>query len=278
MSNETNVPESAEAGSSEQTIGNVVDPNKLDDVTGQSTINQESSTSGEGAESSNTVPKEQYDNLEKKLGEMGEKMGEYTSFYEEIYPLLTKLKDDPELANAILDGSISSELIKPVLEGEVSQEKAETVSEAHKEVKDELGEKKYKDMPVADIEKLVSEKVQGVETKFQQSLTEIEANRDFKESLNNFVNNTPDWHEYAQDIDKWLDEHPDQYDFKIAYQVVKGERLAVEAEANKAKNAGEAAKEVAANASGGASSGATIIKDENVADQLIANVGDPNVF
>ena len=278
MSNEEKVQESVEAGSSEQIIGNVVDPNKLGGDTGQSTQKQEPSTSGEGTESPKTVPQEQYDNLETKLGEMGEKMGEYTSFYEEIYPLLSKLKDDPELADAIVNGKISSELIKPVLEGTVTQKKAETISEAHKEVKEELGNKKYKDAPSVDIEKLVADKVKDVETKFQKNINEIESNRAFETKVNSFVANTPDFQDYSKDIDKWFDSHPEQYDVEIAYHTVKGAKLAAEAEANKVKADGETAKNVAANASGGASQGVTIVKDENVADQLIANVGDPNVF
>ena len=278
MSNETNAQESVEAGSSEKTIGNVVDPNKLGGDTGQSTIKEEPSTSDEGTESPKTVPQEQYDNLEKKLGEMGEKMGEYTSFYEEIYPLLSKLKEDPELADAIVEGKISSELIKPVLEGTVTQEKAETISEAHEEVKEELGDKKYKDTSSANIEKLVADKVQGIETKFQKSLTEIESNRAFETKVNSFVANTPDFQDYSKDIDKWFDLHPEQYDVEIAYHAVKGAKLAAEAEANKVKADGEIAKNVAANASGGASQGVTIVKDENITDKLIANVGDPNVF
>ena len=84
--------------------------------------------------------------------------------------------------------------------------------------------------------------------------------------------------EHAEGIDKWFDLYPEQHDVEIAYHAVKGAKLAAESEANKVKADGETAKNVAANASGGASQGVTIVKDENVADQLIANVGDPNVF
>ena len=55
------------------------------------------------------------------------------------------------------------------------------------------------------------------DTKTKKEQNELEA---FKSKVNDFVSRTPDFKEYAPEIDRWLDTH-NSTDIAVAYQAVK---------------------------------------------------------
>ena len=286
-------PESAEskAGSSDELIKEQkTDPN-LSGGAGQSDDKQtpldgDASKKDDGSSGSQpseeTIPKKQYTELEKKLGIQGEEVGEYRKYLDEVRPLLEKLSDQPELVQAILDGKVNTDLVKSVSEGKVPISEAETVSKAHTDVKKELGKKEYTKSTPEEIEKLVSERisteVEKVKKDMKKDLNEVEVMREFENKVNDFIARTPDFPEYATAIQEWFDNHPEQTDVEIAYNVVRGQTLEkkVKEDAEKAKV--DAAKEVVANAGGGQSRSSSIIKDKNLADELVSSRRNPNTF
>jgi len=269
--------EAAKAGSSDK---NIAGPATGGVDAGESA--QKQSPTDEGNKSAEAVSKEQYEELEKKLGTQGQELGEFREFFNQISPLLDKLDKQPELVQAIIDGKVDGDLAKAALEGKVSAPEAQAVSQAHEEVKKEVGKEKYEAMDPKAIEKLVSDKakdmVAGIEERLKKNIDEVEEMRTFENRVNEFVAKTEDFAEYAKDIDKWFDEHPDQTDIEIAYNTVKGAALQAKAKEAQQKEEGEAAKDAAADAGGGPSQNATIISDEGAADKLIGSRSNPNVF
>jgi len=289
MSENKKNPESTndQVGSS----GKYVDPERVNLAnTGESTKSTQADGTG-GADTKDTqtvgetVPKSQYDELEKKLGEQGVELGEarkYKDFFEEVAPLMEKLDADPKLVEAIVDGKINSELVKSVIEGEVSNEDAKKVTEAHKEVKKDLGDKKYEKTSPEEIEKLVSEKVAKgvgeVEKKFSQELDEDRRIREYESDINSFISRTPDFADFADDIQKYVDTHPEITDIEAAYDAVKGKRIIESAKQEEEEGIKEKEKDLATNIGGGESHSAGPMKDENLADQLIGGSSNPNIF
>lgn len=100
--------------------------------------------------------------LENRLGEQGRELGEYRTFFENIAPLLGKLDESPELVQAIVDGKIDQELARAVIDGKITIGDAETVTEAHSQVKEDLGKQKYEKTSTEDINKLVEKKISEV--------------------------------------------------------------------------------------------------------------------
>lgn len=230
------------------------------------------------ATTAEVVSKQQYEDLESKLGSQGQELGEYREFFKRIAPVLDKLESSPELVQAILDGKVDSSLAQAALEGKVSIGAAQEVTKAHEEVKKDLGTTGYAKATPEQVEELVNRKLDGVKSELRKEISDVEEMRSFENQTTAFIENTPDFADYAEPIQQWLEDHPDQDDIKIAYSAVKGEALQrMQAEANTAQ-AGEAAKEVAANAAGGASQGSTILPDKSVIDSLIAGRSNPNVF
>lgn len=228
------------------------------------------------------IPKQDYEELEKKLGEQGTELGEARTFIKGIEPLLDKLQEQPELVEGILSGKIDSKLAESVMEGKFSVEDAKNVTEAHKEVKKELGKERYENLRPEQIEELVSKKVSEAinETtkNLKRDISTIEEKRGYEKKVEDFVKNTDDFSEHAEDVVKWLEDHPDQYDIETAYLAVKGKRiLNTEVEDRKKKEA-EEAKNIALNASGGGSQGGKLEEDRNIIDELIANKPNPNTF
>ena len=275
MSNEE-TKESAEAGSSEDLI--------QDDPFSPNLENK-----GESTEESNKdinlddyVEKAQFEEAEKKIGEQGKELGDYRSWFKDASPLLDKLKAEPEVVEAIMSGKIDAKLAQSVLEGKVSATDANEVTEAHKEVKKELGVKKYEKASSEEIEKMISEKVNlriAEETKnLKGTIKESDDRREFESKVNDFVKNTPDFTKYADEINVWLEEHPDQYDITVAYEAVKGKEVIGTAAKEEAEKAAEAAKDLAGNAAGGQSQGGKIIEGKDLADDLVADRSNPNVF
>lgn len=261
---------SAEAGSPESLIQ--ADPAKSASAGESAQAQQAQATTAE------VVSKQQYEELESKLGSQGEELGEYREFFKRIAPVLDKLESSPELVQAILDGKVDSNLAQAALEGKVSIGVAQEVTKAHEEVKKELGDKGYAKANPEQIEELVNRRLDEVKTEFRRELSDAEEIRSYEQQTTAFIEGTPDFPEYAELIQEWLEDHPDQDDVKIAYDAVKGAVLQQkQAEASTAQ-AGEAAKEVAANAAGGASQGSTILPDQSIVDKLIAGRSNPNVF
>lgn len=228
-----------------------------------------------------TVAKKQYEELETKLGHQGTELGEYREFFNQISPLLDKLDKQPELVQAIIDGKVDGTLAKAVLENKVSVKEAETVTKAHEEVKQAVGQETYNAMKPEEIEKLVSDKIEKVAANLSDNLkkniNESEEMRKWEKKTEDFISSTPDFKEYAAQVDEWLNDH-DIDDIEIAYRAVKGEILEKKMKEEEQKNIGEAAKAVASDFGGGPSQNATVVSDKSVVDQLIGGRTNPNIF
>ena len=234
---------------------------------------------------SNYIEKSQYEDLESKLGTQGNELGDLRDFFESVSPLLTKLDENPELIDAILEDKIDANLIKAAAEGKVSVDDAKVVTKAHEEIKKELGEKKYEKSTPEEIEKLISEKIVNVDEKlenfkkdYKKDIEEIEEKRVFEQSVYDFVNSTPDFADYSEGITKWFKDNPNQSDIKIAYDAVKGVALQKKYEADEKAQAGENAKDIAANAGGGSSQNSGSVEQGNQVDDFIGNNSNPNLF
>lgn len=268
---EPTVGSAGQAGS--PAIGNVpTNPNALGGRVGQT-----SSGPNVDYEAKLKETETQKSELESKLGSQGRELGEYRTFFEGIAPLLDKLDKSPELVQAIIDGKVDSELAKAAMEGKISVGEAQVVTEAHAEVKKELGKKTYEAMTPEDISKLVEEKANAVRAEMDSRMKESEEMRDFERNVKDFIDRTSDFSDYAKEIDEWLDEH-DTTDIEVAYYAVKGKVSEREAQ-KQAKEAGvEMAKNAALNASGGGSPSNFVQNDAELVDRLIAGHANPNVF
>lgn len=244
----------------------------MNDQMGSSGYNDPSNASG--GQSSNGAEvdyKALYEELESKMGGMGNELGEFRSFFQGISPLLDKLDKSPELVQAIVDGKIDAELAKAVMDGKVSIGDAKAVTQAHAEVKKEMGSKGYNAASPEDIARLVEEKVGEV----RGELKEVEEMRSFEASVNDFIANTPDFSEYASEISDWLDEH-DVTDIKVAYYAVKGQVSEREAKKQAERDAAEYQKGMVA--PGGGSGSYYVPNSGELVDQLIAGRTNPNLF
>lgn len=228
------------------------------------------------------IPKSQYDELESKIGEQGNELGQYREFYSQISPILDKLDAQPELVKAIMDDKIDASLAKAVLDGKVSIKEAETVTKAHVEVKKDLGTQQYNAISPEEIERLVDKKVaeitKPITDRVDSKLDDAEKLRTYENSINEFINSTPDFPEYADKISKWFIANPDQDDIRIAYDVIKGRAIQEQFAKTQTKAEAEAAKEMALNAGGGMGMGSGTISDKNTIDNLISDISNPNSF
>ena len=154
---------------------------------------------------------------------------------------------------------------------------AKIVSEAHKEVRQELGKEGYKGASPDEISRLVEEKAKEIKGEFQKELKDRDELSSFETSVNEFISRTSDFSKYASDIDKWLDEH-DVTDIAVAYYAVKGELSEREAKKQAAIDKAEVEKGIAGNMGGGTTNATRIRGDANVVDQLIAGKSNPNIF
>jgi len=216
---------------------------------------------------------EQYKELEQKLGQQGAELGEYRTFFQNINPLLEKLDQDPVLVQAILDGKIDKDLAAAVSEGRASVDEAKQVTEAHKEVKKDLGDKKYETTSPQEIEKMVETRVQEMRKDFEEG-AELRA---FEDQTQKFIEDTKDFADYADEIDKWLDTH-NVTDVSIAYWAVRGQMSEAQAAQKAEEDAGERAKEVAQNAAGGGVTAQYTEDGTPIADALISGSKNPNIF
>jgi len=234
------------------------------------------------------VSKEEYANLEKKLGDNSAELGSLRTFFETVKPLMEKLEEQPDLLDAIVEGKVTAELVQAVEEGKISLEGAKEVIQAHTEVKEELGKEKYEKLSPDAISKMIEQKLEenikpliermgNSEKSFNKALKETKKSREFEDRVNDFVKNTPDFQEYAEEISKWLDEHPKQFDVDVAYYAVKGQKTTAEAKKEADEKAAEEAKKIAANAGLGGDKGSSIKSDPELVDSLFADYKSPNL-
>ena len=251
---------SANAGSPS---GPAINPNDIGAHAGQPTTGQGTNVDYERA----------YKELETRLGHQGQELGEYRTFFQNISPLLEKLDKDPVLVQAILDGKIDKDLATAVSEGRVSIGDAQQVTKANEEVKKALGKEEYAAANPKDIEKMVEERLAAMRQEFEQN-AEM---KEFEERTQKFIESTSDFADFADEIDKWLDTH-DVTDIEVAYWAVKGRMSEAAAKQKAEEEAGERAKEVAQNASGGGVTAQYTADGRSLADILISSNRNPNVF
>lgn len=244
-------------------------------IVGGPTIDPNNPSSGQLPE---TVSKEMYDSLHQKMGEMGNELGEYRTFIADIQPILDKLDENPDLIKAILEGKISSDLVKGILDGKVTVAEAATIEKAHETVKKDIGEKAYAAATPDQIARLVQD---AVEKKMEEVSTKIDERdelRAFESKVNDFIANTTDFVDYADQVSAWLDDHPDILDVETAYYAVKGKISVEDAQKKAQEMQTEAAKEIALNAASGAGVATYVKRDSNIVDQLISGRSNPNVL
>jgi len=235
------------------------------------------SVSQEKVNSEDYIPKKQYDELTSKLSEQGIEVGELREFAKEVSPLIEKIRENPALVEAIMNDKIDLELAQAVMDGKVTIKEATEVAEAHEEVKKELGEKEYSKTSEKDIEKLISDKLKDVDSKIEKKFNEVNVKfegKKIEEDTAEFIKNTPDYLEYAEQVADYLKE-TGKWDISEAYYIVKGKALTEKAVKENDKNASEAAKDIAANAGGGSSQGGKI-SGRDLVDDLIAGGRNPN--
>ena len=253
MTNATNTG-SAAAGSP---VNVPVNPNNPGAATGQT-----------GGAATETVPKSIYDQLESKLGTQGNELGQYKEFFKSITPLLDKLEQAPDLVQAIVDGKVTGELAKAVLDGKVQINDATVVAQAAAAVQ---GNPDNQGKSAAEVEKLIEASAEMVGREFVV-MTELQS---FDDQTKQFIENTVDFPEYADEIGKWLDSH-DVTDIRIAYYAVKGELSESAAKKAAESASGEVGRNVAANAAGGNSPAQYAHNDQKLVDQLISGRPNPN--
>ncbi len=246
------------------------------DAGSAATVPDATGSTGKTADTSD--PAKNYEELEKKFGEQGNELGEYRKFIESITPLLSKLDAQPEVIQAIMDDKIDQKLVGALLEGKVKIEEAQQVAAAHEEVKKEMGVPAFNKADAAEIEKRILDKASEIaQQTVEQRFKNADEQKEFEDSVTSFISNTTDFPEYADKIAVWLNEHPDQDDIEVAYHAVKGIVLAEKVSKETQKTAGEAAKDVAANAGGGnAPSSGTVQPNVDPWDSLVSKRSNPN--
>lgn len=218
-----------------------------------------------------------YEELEKKMGSQGEELGGFRKFFQNVEPLLNKLDAQPELVQAIMAGKVDSSLATAALEGKINITDAAIVTEAHTQVKEELGNNAYQNMDSATIEKMIADKASEIANNIVTSrLGEKDSLDNFKQKTLDFVQNAPDFDKYADDITEWLENHPDQDDVGVAYYAVKGQKYDEAVRSGNEDVFRNAAKELAMNATGGGPQGGNMPNMRGLADSLIASRSNPN--
>ena len=213
---------------------------------------------------------EAYNELKPKYDAQGGDLGAHQDFIKNITPLLEKLDANPTLVDAINDGKIDAELAQAVIDGKVNIEDAAVVTEAAKAVTEEVGKKEISGMTSSDIEALIEKKV----TQTRSEMEEKAELKDFESRTEDFIESTKDFGDYAEEIDKWLDSH-NISDIEVAYYAVKGQMSQREALKTAEVAEAERAKEIALNASGGASHATTAPDGRPLIDSLVGGSANP---
>lgn len=220
------------------------------------------------------VSKAEHDALATKIGQMGNELGEYRSFFNDISPLLEKLDGSPELAKAILDEKFDTGLAEAILDGRVTIAEAGAVQAAAANVQQSIGDKAFNATNPEDLAKLVEKEMAKIRKEFEQR----DELRTFEQKTSDFIANTPDFADHGEKISKWLDDHQDVTDVETAYFAVKGKISAEEAAKLTEQHQAEIAKDMARNAGSGSGSTTFIRRDAPLVDKLIASRSNPNVF
>lgn len=217
-----------------------------------------------------------YEELNTKLGAQGNELGDYRKFFNQIAPILEKLDAQPELIKAIIDGKVDAKLAQAAVEGKIKIEDAAAVTQAHDQVKRELGEKYEKTSP-EEIKKMIQDHLGVFEEKITKSIDEKEDLRKFTEQSAAFIASKKDFANYADDVTQWLNDHSSD-DVVAAYYAVKGmalEKAQLEGDQDKIA---EIAKTFALNASGAGTSGSGSLSNDELADMLVAKRSNPNLL
>ena len=211
-----------------------------------------------------------YKELESRLGVQGQELGEYRTFVNQITPLLEKLDANPELVRAIVDGKIDESLVKSVLEGKVSQQDAQVVTQANQVVAAEVGQSNMSQMTPEQIEALVTAKANEIRQEMEKKV-ELQS---FEQKTQTFIESTPDFVEYAEEIDKWLDSH-NIADIEVAYYAVKGQMSTAAAKKAADEAGAERQKDMMMNASGGSGYATSAPDGTKLIDSLVGGPANP---
>lgn len=264
---------SANAGSLEELIDEVPSANE-----GETKSGSDANSSKEAPEG--FVPKDQYENLEKKLGEQGEELGKMRSYIEDLEPFMEKIQNNEALVDAIFADKITPDMAKAILDGKVSMGEATKIADANEKVKQELGASEYSKLSPEDLEARISQKV---EERVSQKLKELDAKfdsheeeRKFTQRIEKFIANTPDYSEYAEDVNKFFEEHPHESDIEIAYKAVKADHLQKKLDEKNGKDAAEYAKELALNNAAGDNRGGSVPTEGTAFEDFVANIKNSN--
>ena len=192
-------------------------------------------------------------------------------------PILDKMDDAPQIVRAISSGKLDANLAQAILDGKLNATEAKAVSQAHEEVKKDLGAKSYAAIDPAELEKRVLDRLTP---KLAEMKGELESDRNLREAERtdaDFIARTPDFQDFADQILKYVDEHDDADNLEDVYNLIKARAIvASQAEARKLQDS-EEAKNAALMAGGGQSQRSGTIKDDKLVDQLIRIGGNPNV-
>lgn len=216
------------------------------------------------------IPKKNFEELQKTLGDQSGELNELREFTKEVAPLIEKLRENPALVEAIMVNKIDLDLAQAVLDDKIKIEEATAVAEAHEEVKKELGKKEYEKASKEEIEKLITAEVNKVRAEME--------GKDLEKKTVDFIKETPDYLDYADQISDYFKNHTDEWDVEKVYYYVKGKDMTEKGVAENAKRAAEAAKELAANAGGGGSQASGKFAGKNPLDDLIAGGRNPNIL
>lgn len=211
-----------------------------------------------------------YRELETRMGGMGNELGEYRTFFQNISPLLEKLDQSPELVQAIVDGKVDKQLAQALQEGRITVAGAQVISQASQQVRSEVGTAALEAMTPDKVAKLVEDKAQEIEAKFAEKADL----KTFEEKTQKFIESTNDFAEYADEIDKWLDTH-DVTDIEVAYYAVKGQTSVAKAREAADLAAAEYAKSIAANAGGGGVTAQFAPDGTPLIDKLVGGPANP---
>lgn len=259
----------------------MANPNEGSVVPGSPTVPVPSQTGAPAGETTTTGGvadnSKAYDELVTRFGTQGQELGEYRQFFQNIAPLLDKLDQAPEMVQAIVDGKLSKDIAKAVLEGRVDVRDAAAVAVAHEAVKENLGAAAYDAATPEAITKLVEKQVNQQVSQFRREFEEKSDLQTFQDYTQKFIENTPDFLEHSDAIDKWLDTH-DVTDIEVAYHAVKGQLSISEAKKAADVAAGDRAKDLLSNASGGGQAVQYVPGGTAVVDKLIAGRPNPNSF
>lgn len=213
---------------------------------------------------------EAYKQLESKLGSMGQELGEYRNFVGQITPLLEKLDANPDLVRAIIDGKIDESLVKSVIDGTVTPTDAQAVTQASAEVAQQVGEAKIAQLTPEQVEAMIAKRTDEIRKEMEQKV-EMQS---FEQRTQAFIESTPDFIEYAEEIDKWLDTH-NIADIEVAYYAVKGQMSSSAAQKAAEEAAAERQKEMVLNAGGGVTYANTAPDGTKLIDSLVGGPANP---